>query len=68
MPRRAAEPAPAATSLSDDEVVARVLSGETALFEMIMRRYNQRLFRTLRAFVPNDADQSPIPRIRRSQA
>src|SRR5262245_59928964 len=60
MPRRAAEPALAAPSLSDDEVVARVLSGEVALFEMIMRRYNQRLFRTLRAFVPNDAEAEDV--------
>ena len=60
MSRRAAEPAPAATSLSDEEIVARVLSGETALFEMIMRRYNQRLFRTLRAFVPNDAEAEDV--------
>ena len=29
--------------LSDEEVVRRVLKGETALFEVIMRRYNQRL-------------------------
>ena len=31
--------------LSDEEVVARVRAGETALFELIMRRYNRRLFR-----------------------
>ena len=31
--------------LTDEEVVRRVRAGETFLFEMIMRRYNQRLFR-----------------------
>ena len=34
--------------LSDEEVVRRVLDGETALFELIMRRYNQRLYRVAR--------------------
>ena len=62
MPHRSAEPAyqGQAQVLSDEEVVARVLSGESALFEMIMRRYNQRLFRTLRALVPNDAEAEDI--------
>src|SRR5512145_642320 len=60
MPRPAAEPSLAAPALSDEEVIARVLSGEVALFEMIMRRYNQRLFRTLRAFVPDDAEAEDV--------
>jgi len=51
--------APAAT-LSDEDVVARVLAGETELFEMIMRRYNQRLFRTVRALTPNDAEAEDV--------
>ncbi|HTN07893.1 RNA polymerase sigma factor [Agriterribacter sp.] len=33
------------SQLSDTELVSRVLSGEKHLFEWIMRRYNQRLFR-----------------------
>ena len=32
-------------ALSDGEVVARVLAGDKPLFELIMRRYNRRLFR-----------------------
>lgn len=36
--------------------MARVLGGETALFEILMRRYNQRLFRVVRAIVQSDAD------------
>ena len=35
--------------LSDEEVVARVLAGETAMFEIVVRRYNQRLYRIARA-------------------
>ena len=44
-------PAEIATSqepLSDEEVVTRVLAGETAMFEIVMRRHNQRLYRVAR--------------------
>ncbi len=40
---------------TDEEVIARVLAGEKELYELIMRRYNQRLFRISRAYV-RDAD------------
>ena len=30
-------------ALSDEEVVSRVLEGDTALFEVLMRRHNQRV-------------------------
>ncbi len=40
--------------LSDAQVVARVLAGQTALFEVLMRRYNQRLYRTARAMIGDD--------------
>jgi RNA polymerase sigma-70 factor, ECF subfamily len=40
--------------LSDEAVVARVLAGERALFELIMRRHNQRLFRVARAILRDD--------------
>lgn len=40
--------------LSDEEVVDRVRQGEAALFEIIMRRYNQRLYRAARAIVGDD--------------
>lgn len=41
-------------ALTDEEVVRRVVDGETALFELIVRRYNQRLFRTTRAILRDD--------------
>ena len=40
--------------LSDEEVVERVRAGETELFELLMRRYNQQLFRAARAIVRDD--------------
>jgi len=46
--------------LSDEEVVRRVLKGETALFEIIMRRYNQRLYRLSRAILRDDAEAEDV--------
>lgn len=42
--------------LSDEEVARRVVDGELELFELLVRRYNQRLFRTARSVVGNDED------------
>src|SRR4051794_31948228 len=52
--------AEAITTLSDEEIVARVLNGDTAVFELIIRRYNQRLFRTTRAILRNDVDAEDV--------
>jgi RNA polymerase sigma-70 factor (ECF subfamily) len=46
--------------ISDDEVVARVLAGETALFEVLMRRYNQRVYRAARAILRNDLEAEDV--------
>jgi len=46
--------------LTDEDVVARVRGGETALFEILMRRYNQRVYRAVRAIVRNDAECEDI--------
>jgi len=46
--------------LSDEEVVARVLAGETGTFEIIMRRYNQRLYRVARAILRNDGEAEDV--------
>jgi RNA polymerase sigma-70 factor (ECF subfamily) len=52
-----AAPAPLqAGALTDEEVVARVRAGDTHFFEVLMRRYNQRLYRAVRAILQNDAD------------
>src|SRR5262245_5709281 len=42
--------------ISDDTLIERVLAGNTQLFAVLVRRYNQRLFRVARAIVTNDAD------------
>lgn len=50
----------APTTLSDEEVVARVLAGDTSLFEILMRRYNQRLFRVARGILADDAEAEDV--------
>jgi len=56
-----ARPAPAAAAtLSDEEVVARVRSGEVSLFEVLMRRYNQRLYRVARAILADDGEAEDV--------
>jgi RNA polymerase sigma-70 factor (ECF subfamily) len=46
--------------LSDEEVVTRVLGGETGMFEIIMRRHNQRLYRVARAILRNDGEAEDV--------
>jgi len=46
----------ASEQLSDSEVVARVVAGDTALFEILMRRYNQRVYRAVRAILGTDEE------------
>ena len=47
-------------TFSDDDVVARVRTGETGLYERLMRRYNQRLFRVVRSVVPSDSEAEDV--------
>lgn len=44
------------SQLPDTELVSRVLSGEKHLFEWIMRRYNQRLFRVGVSILGNEME------------
>src|SRR5215475_12254450 len=45
---------------SDEQVVARVLAGNTALYELLMRRHNQRLYRVARAILRNDTEAEDV--------
>lgn len=45
---------------SDEAIVSRVSAGETRLFEILVRRHNQRLFRTARAITGNDAEAEDV--------
>ena len=45
---------------TDEEVVDRVLAGDVALYEIIMRRYNQRLYRVARSIVRDDHEAEDV--------
>jgi RNA polymerase sigma-70 factor (ECF subfamily) len=47
-------------TIPDEDLVARVRRGETGLYEMLMRRYNQRLFRVIRSVVTNDSEAEDV--------
>ncbi len=49
-----------AESWTDQEVIERVKAGDTALYEIIMRRYNQRLYRVTRAILRDDGETEDV--------
>lgn len=49
-----------ATTLSDADVVRRVRGGEPALFEILMRRHNQRLYRAARSVVKDELEAEDV--------
>jgi RNA polymerase sigma-70 factor (ECF subfamily) len=54
-------PAPASSSaVPDEEILERVLAGDTALYEILVRRYNTRLYRTVRAVLRSDRDVEDV--------
>jgi RNA polymerase sigma-70 factor, ECF subfamily len=57
------QPASGATTdaeLGDHEIVRRIRAGEAALFERLMRRYNQRVYRIARSIVKDDAEAEDV--------
>ena len=46
--------------LTDSEIVQRVRNGEHALFEILMRRHNQRVYRAARAVVKDEAEVEDV--------
>lgn len=47
-------------ALTDIEVIERVKGGDLALYEIIMRRYNQRLYRVARAILREDGEAEDV--------
>ncbi len=47
---------PQAATMADSEVVQRVVHGEKGLYEILMRRYNQTLFRAVRSYLHKEED------------
>jgi RNA polymerase sigma-70 factor (ECF subfamily) len=48
------------TALSDATVVGRVLAGDSALYELVMRRHNRLLFRVARGIVRDDDEARDV--------
>ena len=46
--------------LSDEEIVVEVLNGRTALFEILMRRHNERVYRAARAIVRDEDEAEDV--------
>jgi RNA polymerase sigma-70 factor, ECF subfamily len=46
--------------LPDEAIVAQVLDGHVSLFELLMRRHNERLYRAARAIVRDDAEAEDV--------
>src|SRR3970040_22406 len=44
------------TQMQDEVVVNRVLGGEKELFEILLRRYNQTLYRVIRGYLRDEED------------
>ncbi len=51
---------PGVPEIADEEIARRVLAGEVELFELLLRRYNQRLFRVARGIVTHDAEAEDV--------
>jgi RNA polymerase sigma-70 factor (ECF subfamily) len=45
---------------ADLDVIEQVLGGHTALFELLMRRYNERIYRAARAIVRNEQEAEDV--------
>ena len=44
----------------DEEIVERVLAGDSALFEILMRRHNQRIYRIVRGILRDDGEAEDV--------
>lgn len=47
-------------SWTDEEIIARVLQGESALYELLVRRHNQKLYRAIRAVLKDDSEAEDV--------
>ena len=48
------------TALSDEEIVTRVVDGQTALYEVLMRRHNERVYRAARSIVRDEDEAEDV--------
>lgn len=46
--------------LADEQIVEKVVAGQTALFEVLMRRHNERVYRAARAIIKDESEAEDI--------
>ncbi|MGX1930442.1 RNA polymerase sigma factor [Flagellimonas sp. 2504JD4-2] len=46
--------------LSESEIIKRILSGERELYEILLRRNNQKLFRVIRSYIKDESEVEDI--------
>lgn len=54
------ETRPASPDDTDAAIVRQVLAGQTAMFELLMRRYNERVYRAARAIVRDEEEAEDV--------
>lgn len=47
-------------NIPDTEVIKRILDGEKELFEILLRRYNQTLYRVIRSYIQSENDVEDV--------
>jgi RNA polymerase sigma-70 factor (ECF subfamily) len=45
---------------TDEDVIRQVLDGNTAMFELLMRRYNERVYRAVRSILRNEQEAEDV--------
>src|SRR6266496_3670234 len=45
---------------ADEEIVRRILHGDLVLFELLMRRHNQRVYRAIRSILRDDSESEDV--------
>lgn len=48
------------TALTDEEIVSRVIEGQTALYEVLMRRHNEQIYRAARSIVRDEDEAEDV--------
>ena len=53
----------ATDTISDHEIITRILTGEKNLYALIVRRYNQRLYRVAMSIINDDAEVEDVMQV-----
>ena len=60
MPRKKSPRPPMGEALTDEQLIARVLAGEPAFFEVLVHRHSQRVYRAARAILREDEEAADV--------